>query len=424
MDDIIRVKLLRKYFPLKGNTEIMGLIRFKSSFVKNVFHQISERIKSDDKFVPHIIFLIDTSLSMNEQDNNGSKIENLKKSLRNFVEYGYLDNYYLSFISFDENARAIFKYLKVRDNKELILKRIDEIRAKGYQTYAYTGFSLIGEEIDLYSRNNVNRIIYFTDGEDFDTALAIEEAKKLVYEKFLTITSVGVGIEYNEEFLEEVANIGKGGFYHLKDVNEFFTDIKDELREVSEEIIAKTEIVKLFYPSSVEPIEVFKVGRGVVKLEIDKGEILCGNLTDKDKIFFRFKLKNIKREGKYTILNAFIRFKSGDKEFEKEFSFRATLTNNRKLIDSYIDREVIEANKQIVIYKKIKQAQHYFNMGKEKEARLIINEISPVIKSLNPDDEICQILEDIKSKKTITSEITRTLLSYTRTKTITKTDTA
>ncbi len=54
---------------------------------------------------------------------------------------------------------------------------------------------------------------------------------------------------------------------------------------------------------------------------------------------------------------------------------------------------------------------------------MVINEISPVLRSLNPDSEIQELLDDIKSGKRITSEITRTLLSFTRTKTLTRTDT-
>ena len=230
-------------------------------------------------------------------------------------------------------------------------------------------------------------------------------------------------MEDNEEFLEDIANIGRGGFYHLKNVESFFGDIKDEIKEISEEIITNAEIVRLFYPTSVEPVEVYKVGRGVVKLDINKREILCGNITERDRIFFRFRLKNARREGKYTILNAFIRFKSGGDVFEKESSFQVSLTKNRELVDSYIDPEVIELNKQIAVYRKVKEAQQLFNMGRKKEARTVINEVSHVLKSLNPDTEISQLLEDIKNGKSITSEITRTLLSFTRTKTLTKTDT-
>ena len=423
MDEIIKVKPLRKYFPLENDVEVLGIVKFKGSFVKEVSDRLAERIKMDDSLAPHIIFLVDTSLSMKEQDVESSKIESLKKGIRKFVEYGYLDNCYLSLVTFDEDAEILFEYIKVKENKEFILRKIDSIYAKGFQTYAYTGFSLINREITNYNHNGVSRVIYFTDGEDFDTELACEEAENLVYSKHFTITSVGVGISYNEEFLEDIANIGRGGFYHLKNVESFFGDIKDEIKEIGEEIITNTEIVILFHPTSVEPVEVYKVGRGVVKLDINKGEILCGNITERDRIFFRFRLKNVRREGKYTILNAFIRFKSGGDVFEKEFSFQVSLTKNKELVDSQIDPEVIELNKQIAVYKKVKEAQQLFNMGREKEARTVINEVSHVLKSLNPDTEISQLLEDIKNGKSITSEITRTLLSFTRTKTLTKTNT-
>jgi len=421
MENTISVKLLKDKYPLEENVEITGIVKFKGVYLNKVREDVLKSRKSDDRLQTHFIFLIDISYSMDES----SKLELLKSSLQRFVNHGYLDNAYLSIVTFGDKAETCLDYIEVKENHSLITSKIDELRADEPKTYVYKGFKEIKGRFPLYERNGVNKIIYFTDGEDFDISLAEKVAKDMVADSQFSITSVGTGIEYNEEFLESIATIGKGGFYHLASMDSFFDDIKDEILQTDNEIITHSEITELFYPSSVEPIEVYKVGRGVTSLVIENGKILCGNLTDIDKIYFRFRILSPKNDGYYNILNATLRYMTGNDLNTKEFSFKVLLTSDDSLLSEiHIENEVVETNKQVIAFKKIKEAQRLYNLGKEHEAKLIINDIAPIIKNFAADDaEIEELLSDLQHGKALTSEITRTLLSYTRTKTMTKTDT-
>ena len=420
MSTPIRVKLLKSVYPLQDNIEIAGMIRFSSSYTKKVSEEVIKQKNSDSSLTPHFIFLIDTSYSMQEEN----KIGKLKESLKKFINYGYLDDVYLSIVVFDKYSQIILNYLNVSQNKNLIIEKIDSLEANGSQTYAYKGFKEIFDNITVLNRNSINKVIYFTDGDDFDTDYALKMIEKLVKEKRFLVTSVGIGEEYNADFLLEAADIGRGGFYHLNRMENFFDDIKEEIQHTYSETITNAEIVNIFYPSSVEIIEVYKVGKGVTKLDFDEKEIFCGHIAENDQIFFKLRIKKVKTPGQYTILNASLKYFVGNKEENKEFSFKVLLSNNQETLSNVsIDNEVVELNKIISLYKKVKKIQEYQTENNEKEIKRIINEISPLLKQISDNEDIQQIIDDIKNGKTITSEMTRTLLSFTRTKTITKTDT-
>ncbi len=421
MENAVTVKLLKDIYPLEESVEITGIVRFRGNYVSRVRQDVSVLRKNDDLLKSHFIFLIDISYSMDDK----SKIDMLKNSLKKFITNGYLDNSYVSIVTFGEKSEVHLDYIKVNENKSLIIDKITALRANEPKTYVYKGFREIFNTFKSYERNGINKVIYFTDGEDFDTNLAEEEAKKLIEGKKFTITSVGTGVEYNEAFLDTIATLGKGGFYHLSSVESFFDDIKDEIIQTDNEVITQSEITELFYPSNVQPIEVFKVGKGVTNLDIEDGRILCGNLTDIDKIYFKLKIISPKKDGYYNLLNATLQYNTGNTTQTKEFSFKVLLSSDKESLSNiHLEQEVIETNKQVIAYKKIKEAQDLYNMGKETEAKIIINEIAPIIKSFAEDDtEIEQLLSDLQHGKSLTSEMTRTLLSYTRTKTMTKSDT-
>ena len=413
--DAIRLKTMKEYYPINEHIEVIGIIKFRNSYIDHIKNNLLS-MKSDLS-KSHIIFLIDTSYSMKEDTGNGRKIEVLKKELKKLIDYGYLDDKYISIVSFDLDAKLHIEHLDVSANKNKILSVISNLQAIGEATYAYKGFSLIEEEL-INLEGVSNRIIYFTDGEDFDTNLAEEKVKSLLNNGVIT-TAVGVGSEYNELFLNDIADIGKGDFYHLTDIDKFFDEIKYEIRKMDNEVIRNIEIEKLFYPSNVEPLEVYKVGHGVVKLEIENNEIICGNLTEDERIYFKFRVNNIKREGKYIILTAVLRYKIGKEELKEEIVFPIQVSSDEELISMPADREVLELNKQISIFKKVKEASELANLGKEKEAREKIAGITPFLKEFD-SPEIDTIMKDIKNGKFITREVTRALLSYTRTKTKTK----
>jgi len=415
MKDIpVKVELLRNTYPFRKEATIIGFLEFDENFYQQEMNLIDTNNQT-----PHIIFLIDTSYSMSEEDSNGlSKIEQVVEVLRTIIEDNLLDNMYISLVSFDEKASVILNHLKVNENKQLILSKLNDLFHLGSATYSYLGLEKIRNEVEIL-KGNASRIIMFTDGEDFDELEALQQTK-LLLKKGVTLSTIGVGEEYNDEFLLSMADEGKGSFYHLQSVNELLKEIQFDTANLKKEHIVNSDI-SLFHPRNVTPVEFYKVGdAGVVELNVENQEILCGNIIKGDKIFFELKLNNIAKEGLYNILNGTIKYLVSGNPRTKEFSIKVRIS---KILpkDENPSQEVMDLNKFILLYKKAKLISKLQNEGKEDEARQIFYEIEPLASAVGLDGEIGNIISELDSGKTITKNLTRTLLSFTRTKTVTAT---
>lgn len=414
IDVPINTHLLKNNFPFENEVTITGFLEFNSDF-----YQQQVQFIDDTNRISHIIFLIDTSYSMNEEDSNGiSKIKQIVNILKTIVNDNLLDGMYISLVNYDEKASIIFNHLKIDDNKQLIISKINDLLHLGGMTYSGLGLEKIKDDIQLL-KNNVSRVIMFTDGEDFDEFEALDQVKMLLRQG-VTLSTIGVGEEYNDDFLISMADEGKGSFFHVQNMSSLLQEIQYDISNLKEEKLTNSSI-SLFHPRNVTPVEFYKIGKsGVIELRVENNEILCGNIIEGDKIFFRLKLNNIVKEGVYKILAGTIEYTVLDDQKKSEFSVKVKISKNPSK-DDYPSQEVMDLNKFILLYKKAKLISELQNEGKEEEARRLFHEIKPLASAIGIDGEIGHILSEIENGKTITKDLTRTLLSFTRTKTITVT---
>ena len=156
----------------------------------------------------NICFVVDKSGSMMGED----RIEQLKQSLIRFVQQ--LDKTdVVSVVVFDDGATLAVPAEKVGDKKKII-DIIHAIQAGG-GTNIYDGMVMGFEEVKKFkATTSINRLILLTDGYGSQPPETVIAKAKSYISGGTELSAVGVGIDYNQALLSQLASAG-GGLLHL-----------------------------------------------------------------------------------------------------------------------------------------------------------------------------------------------------------------
>lgn len=156
----------------------------------------------------NICFVIDKSGSMSGED----RIGQLKKSLIEFVSQMDAKDM-VSIVVFDSEAALAVPTTLVGDKKKVI-DIIHAIRAGG-GTNIYEGMIKGFDEVKKLSANSsINRLILLTDGYGSQPPEEVIETAKSRVRGGFELSAVGVGVDYNQALLSQMASAG-GGLLHL-----------------------------------------------------------------------------------------------------------------------------------------------------------------------------------------------------------------
>ena len=170
-------------------------------------------IRNQYRIPLNLAVVLDKSGSMNSQD----KIQNAKRSAIEIIER--LDERdILSVVIYDSYARVLIPAQPVRDKHNLIAQ-INQIQANG-STALHAGVVLGAEQVRRHASSEyLNRIILLSDGLANVGPQSVDQisylGKTLRMEDF-SISTVGVGLDYDEDLMTGLAYAGDGNTYFAK----------------------------------------------------------------------------------------------------------------------------------------------------------------------------------------------------------------
>jgi len=247
------LELNQNFFQAEGQSQtVYGLIRIKPEE-----NAIKGRSPLDIKF------LLDRSGSMSERVHNTNLDINTiidflfsKKNKKNITKLDLLKiavnqvinrmelNDMVSIITFDGNAKELIgTIIKSREDKNNIKKIVTQIRTGGSTNMSEAlNIALTGSN----TVNNVKRIIIFTDGEvntpsvEEEEKACIELARKAKQLK-IPFSIFGTGIEYNDKFLEKLADITTGRMEHISNPTDMINIFNEEIGVLGDIAITNLE---------------------------------------------------------------------------------------------------------------------------------------------------------------------------------------
>lgn len=213
----------------------------------------------------NICFVIDKSGSMAGYD----RIEQLKTSLIAFVNQ-LASNDIVSIVVFDHVSVVAIPAQKLGDKKKVI-DIIYAIQADG-GTVIFDGLVKGFDEVSKnLSAQYVNRLVLLTDGYDSSVPEEVVAKAKEYIKKGIEVSAVGVGVDYNQPLLAQLASAGGGLLHFAGDSKGIEKAFQQEMESVLYPMAKQAEL-ELLYNDQL----IYKQLYGYENAKVTKGNMKVG----------------------------------------------------------------------------------------------------------------------------------------------------
>jgi len=201
----------------------------------------------------NLALVIDKSGSMAESD----KMSRVKASLVALVSQ-LRDTDVLSISLFDSYADVLLLACTLSDRGR-VLELIRQIEPGG-STNLHAGLMLgYHEALKNYRKDGTNRVILLTDGianQGVTEPDQIAANSQAFNERGIDLSTIGVGLDLNQDLLRQLAKSGRGLFHFVADVQDLNKVFIKELQSLLS-LVATDPRVEVFYPSEMRLAQVY-----------------------------------------------------------------------------------------------------------------------------------------------------------------------
>lgn len=204
-----------------------------------------EATRKEERLPLNISLVIDRSGSM-----QGEKMANVKKAVQ-FVIDNLTARDYLSIIIYDSQIDVVSPSQPV-ENKQLLHQLVDRIFARNMTNLS--GGLLEGYKQVLSAKKDgyVNRVLLLTDGLANQGITDFEQLQSIAQKKFqehgIALSTFGVGADFNELLLTNLAEYGGANYYFI-DSPEKIPEIFAKELEGLLAVVAQNTQIEISYPA-------------------------------------------------------------------------------------------------------------------------------------------------------------------------------
>ena len=188
-------------------------------------------------------------------------------------------------IHFDDEAQSLLP-LSPLSRKQAALQAADSLRKYSGGTHIAKGLSCAERELSGLPSSVSKRVLLLTDGQTFDEAECRPLAGQFAQSN-TPLIAIGVGVEYNEDLLRDLAELSQGRPYHLAQMGQLGDILNDEIgssvREVVTDLQASVSTVK-----GVKLSAVTRVYPSLAEVSASGSSYRLGNIAAGDYTVFIF----------------------------------------------------------------------------------------------------------------------------------------
>lgn len=218
-----------------------------------------------------IAVVLDTSGSM-----EGAKIAEAKRSVGRMLRE-MRDDDEIAVVRYNTSAEVVQPLARLGEVRGPLSSRVDALSAGG-GTNIPAGLSRGIAELDTASRGRVRRVLLASDGLDSSRVQAEQIARRSA-DHGVTVSSLGIGLDFDESHMGGLAQAGHGNFAFVEDASALAAFLRRELEETAATTVEGVK-VELRLPNGVRFIEAMGADArrtGDDALEIRIGSLFAGD---------------------------------------------------------------------------------------------------------------------------------------------------
>src|SRR5664279_5439681 len=198
----------------------------------------------------NLAVVLDRSGSM-----TGAKIEKARQAAMGLVDQLAPGDIF-SLIAYSDRAEVLVPAQELED-KEAVKSQISHIRPDG-STALYAGVDLGATQIQRrLSSRRINRVILLSDGLANVGPSSTQDLRQLgraLSERGISVSTIGVGDDYNENLMAGLAEASDANYYYVKDTERLPEIFAKELSELVT-VAAREVRIEIVCPKGVKPID-------------------------------------------------------------------------------------------------------------------------------------------------------------------------
>ncbi len=223
----------------------------------------------------NVCLVLDRSTSM-----QGLRLDTLKSTARQLI-HQLRQQDYLSIVTFSDRAEVLVPATRGSDY-EKIEARIGLLQAGG-STEIFTGLRAGYQELNRNLRaSQINHLILITDGRTYgDEAECLQLAER-ARDQGITISGLGIGSEWNDEFLDRLVGITGGSSQYVTSSEDIRRFLEEKFMGLGR-IFAERVVLEHEQEWSVELKYAFRLEPEAGPLPVEE-EIVFGNIQADEKL--------------------------------------------------------------------------------------------------------------------------------------------
>lgn len=200
------------------------------------------RVRDEKRAPISIAVVLDTSGSM-----GGEKIQEARRSVLRLISE-MRDDDEIAVVRYSDTSELVQPLARVGSVRSALSSRVAQLDAAG-GTNIPGGLAHGLRALDESARGRVRRIVLVSDGLD-NTRSQAEDLARTSFSSGITVSSLGVGLDFDESYMGSLAQNGHGNFAFVKDGASLASFLHRELEEAAGTTVENAR-VRLQLPNGV-----------------------------------------------------------------------------------------------------------------------------------------------------------------------------